>query len=831
MRIGWVIMAFSMMGMCGAFEAAGRADTPGSLSTFQSQERARKHAITATRPSPNFFSGALLGNGGMEVVVTTRPDAVTLIFGHNDVWDIRVGEGTKDSVGTFREVFDRVKAIPDTLKDLYKDPWYKHYTDSMQSNYSKPYPRPFPCGSIVLWFDRREAELIGHRLSVENGLCEVEFLADGKKQILEIFADMESDRLWLRMVDAQGKTIRAPFRELELLPDPDTPKEFPRWVKGGADDWGTISFRQILPSTEYTDSAAYRAHPKDRAFRLGLRVAGRFDKGSRPSVEGFPAEFGPLEKRIEQDSGFVMCVELDRGIASDVATEAALPEPSSEAYRNARNAALGEWARYWSKSGVALADEALERIWYRNLYFLRCSIRSGVTCPGLFANWSYRGIGTAWHGDYHLNYNIQQPFWAAFSTNHPELHLPYVDMVDHILPISKQWAKEYYHLRGAFFPHTSYPVEMHTMPYPLPHWGWEVFETPWAVQTLWWHFLYTRDKAFLKDRAFGPMKEATLFLADYMKRPEARGSAWGDDFYHIFPTVPPELYGLRPGFDKNSDTIADLALTRYLFHAFTEACSILGNEAEEAELLGDIRDILARFPPYPTAKSSRGEVFLSVKGEDPEVVYNVPVSLMTVFPGDHHGLDSPPDEYRTAVNTYRNQQNEGGNELVFLNVQAARLGVLDLERFKRQVEYCTLPDGTCADMVLQIHGRYTNSLGFDYMAPMGIWFENFSLPLVINECMLQSYSGTLRFFPNWPKDAAAEFRSLRAVGAFLVSAKRSRSGVEWVEATCEAGGTLSFHSPWGEGAVCERAGKRERIAGETIRLETKPGEVLRFFAR
>ncbi len=48
------------------------------------------------RPAVNFFEGALLGNGGLGVVVTMRPDAVVLRFGHNDVWDIRVAEEHAD---------------------------------------------------------------------------------------------------------------------------------------------------------------------------------------------------------------------------------------------------------------------------------------------------------------------------------------------------------------------------------------------------------------------------------------------------------------------------------------------------------------------------------------------------------------------------------------------------------------------------------------------------------------------------------------------------------------------------------------------------------------
>ena len=828
----FVLMAVLFaVGSASPGSAAEGAAGVKSLSTFDPVARAAKHPIVSNRPAPNFFSGALLGNGGMGVVVTTRPDAVRLIFGHNDVWDIRIGEDTKASVGTFQEIFERVKAIPDTLKTLEEDPWYDNYIKTMGGNYRKPYPRPFPCGSVVLWFDRREAELLGHRLNIATGRCEVDFLVGGKRASLEVFADMAADRVWARFLDARGNPAPSPFREMALIPDPDTPKELPVFTRGGADDRGMLSFRQVLPYTEVTDSVKYAPHPKDRAFSLATRVSGKLMTGRRMGVDGRYADLDSLERRLAPASEFVLCVQLDQGLASSVTVESAVPELSGEALRTVRADSEREWRDYWSRSGVALGDTALERIWYHNLYFLRCSLRPGTTCPGLFANWSYRGIGTAWHGDYHLNYNIQQPFWAAFSINHPELHLPYVDMVDHILPISKKWAKEYYGLRGAFFPHTAYPVDMNTMPYPLPHWGWEVFETPWAVQTLWWHYLYTQDRAFLRDRAFGPMKEAVLFLVDYMKRPEARGPQWGDDAYHIFPSVPPELYALRPGFDKNADTIADLTLTRYVFAAFTETCAVLGRESGEADLLRDIREILARFPRYPTAKSERGEVFVSVRGDDPEIVYNVPVSLMTVFPGDHHGLHSPPDEYRTAVNTYRNQQNEGGNELVFLNVQAARLGILDLEKFKRQVEYCLLPDGTCADMVLQVHGRYVDDTPFDYMAPMGIWFENFSLPLVIDECMLQSYTGTLRFFPNWPGDSEAEFRSLRAVGAFLVSAKRNRTGVEWVEVTSEAGGPLALYSPWKSGAVCERAGKRVHLSGAVLRLETKPGEVLRFFAK
>jgi len=795
-----------------------------SLSAISSIERAAEHPIVSNRPAVDFFEGAVLGNGGLGVIVTTRPDAVEIYFGHNDVWDIRIAENNRDEIGTFQEVFEKIKAIPDTAKSLNEDRWFRNYRSKCRENYAKPYPRPFPCGRVILWFDRREAELLGHSLHIESGLCKIDFLIDGEKVSFELFVDMTEDRLWGAMVTASGESVEAPFKYITVLPDPTTPREFPKYTSAKDDSGGQLSFRQVLSFEEVSGSKPYSKHPRDKAFSLTAMASSGF------TGDNIPKKMGPLQGGFSKGSEFLLCFDLKNGKESSITLETGKAKvPSWKSYKRAAEKSKIIWEKYWSKSGIAVDDEILERTWYWNLYFLRCALREGVTCPGLFANWSYKEIGTAWHGDYHLNYNTQQPFWVTFSSNHTDLHLPYVDLLEHtLLPVSKKWAKEYYNMRGAFFPHSAYPVEMTMNPYPVPGWGWEVFETPWAVQSLWWHYTYTMDKEFLKKRAFGIIKEAVLFLVDYIKRPDTRGNEWGDDNYHIYPSVPPELYGPRPGFDKNIDTLPDLTLTRFVFNAYMQACEVLKNERKEKALAADVIDILAHLSDYPKAESKRGEVFVTVKGENPEIVYNVPASLMTVFPGEDHGLDSCAKEYEIAVNTYRNQQNEGGNELVFLNAQAARLGILDIEKFKRQIEYCLLPNGTCTDKVLQIHGRYSNTTKFAYMAEMGIWFENFSLPFVINECLLQGYNGKLRFFPNWPIEKDAEFRSLRTVGAFLVSAKHSDGQVKWIEVLSEAGQPLTIISPWKSPVVYKSAAGERILKGKSFTVETKPGELLLF---
>jgi alpha-L-fucosidase 2 len=785
------------------------------VEVFDPQQRAGLHAIEMNKPAPDFFEGGILGNGGLGVIVCTRPDAVVLYFGHNNVWDIRLAENNREKLLTFDEIWDRLRASsgpdgpgvrapgysPDGTEitvDLahYGDAWFREYCAMAGENYDEEFPRPWPCGSLVLGFDRRRAEVLGHRVHIDTGVCDVAFLIDGAKATLEIFVEMDADRLWMRMVDAEGVPIPAPFDRARLIPEEG-------FAAVSTTTENTLAFRQVQP-------ALGDARDSDRAVTVGFRVDGSVAPDFMPA--------GP----------FIASVALAEGLDRDVPGQIAPPEPTTAAYEVASAQARDAWREYWSRSGVRLEDEFLERTWYRNLYFLNCSVRPGVSCPGLFANWSNGRIGSSWHGDYHTNYNLQQPFWVTFSANHVDKHLPYVDLVDFLLPVSRSWARDHYGMPGAFFPHSAYPVEMHQMPYPVPTWGAEVCETPWVVQSLWWHYLYTMDADFLRDRAFGPIREAVEFLNAYMRRARTRGHDWDDADYHIYPTVAPELHGLRVDPRFSADCNVDLTLTKFVFRAYLESCRLLGLEEREAALMSDVQDILDHFPAYPTTESERGTVFVSVAGDSPEQVYNTPNPLACVFPGEDVGLHSSDAELEIALTTWRNQQTEGGNELVFQNLQGARLGSLDLEKFKRQIAYCLMPDGTCTDMLLQVGGRYMDHTPFGYMARMGIWFENFSLPVVINECMLQSYTGELRLFPNWSAGQDAAFQDLRAVGAFLVSASFAGGQVRWVRVTAEVGGSLKLRNPWAGPVLVSRGGSTEVREGEVLTIETVPAEVITF---
>ena len=141
------------------------------MRSFDIVSIAQKHAIARDVASPDFFEGALLGNGDLGVVVCTRPDGIVLHLGHNNIWDIRIAEGHRDKIGTFEEVWGKVQ---DIKGNPYDDPWYQEYMREVTSSYHNyKYPRPYPASSLYLFFDRKEYEVLGHSLDISNGLLTI----------------------------------------------------------------------------------------------------------------------------------------------------------------------------------------------------------------------------------------------------------------------------------------------------------------------------------------------------------------------------------------------------------------------------------------------------------------------------------------------------------------------------------------------------------------------------------------------------------------------------------------------------------------------------------
>src|SRR3954447_17385623 len=154
-------MGTTRRGFLAATAAAAAQDAPVRPEPAQLDpvKIAAHHPLIRTQPTPAFFEGLLLGNGDIDVCVTVRPDALGLHIGKNDVWDIRVSEEHAAHIKPFKDVLElwrrageeaKRQGKPDMLFLESEIDFFREYSTLMQSSYSKPWPRPWPCGIVWL---------------------------------------------------------------------------------------------------------------------------------------------------------------------------------------------------------------------------------------------------------------------------------------------------------------------------------------------------------------------------------------------------------------------------------------------------------------------------------------------------------------------------------------------------------------------------------------------------------------------------------------------------------------------------------------------------------
>jgi hypothetical protein len=807
---------------------------------------AKRHQILRDLPTPNFFEGMLLGNGDIGLCVTVRPDALGLHLGKEDSWDIRVSEDHYQYVLPFNELLKlweraseeaKRQGKPDLLYLENSIDFFREYTMKVTSSYAKSWPRPWPCGIVWIHWDSRKVRVLRQGLDPSNGLFTLDLEHDdlrGKrgKVTVRCFVSWNTGHV------SVSSDEPSPFVSVSYCPNLDAQAQLPPpEIDGGTGEgFAEFSGYQHFPATVPTpESPNPPQTDKDRNFALSGRVQGSWVVEGLAESQERLKRLGPSSKETYWDFNSPTCVflrsEKEQPFRLDLTLFTPRDHADNVAFARTEVARLAQvplkqlqqetekgWKDFWSRSAVEFEDKQLEKIWYHNQYFLACCLREGKLAPGLFGNWTSGKIGTAWHGDYHMNYNTQQVFWGIFSSNHVDQNLPYVELVENLLPMAQNYAREKFGLPGAFFPHSAYPVPSQVVPYPAPPWGYEVCETPWTVQSLWWQYLYTLDKQFLK-RVYPLFRAAADFVVAFVKKES-------DGKYHIVPTASPENWGCTVDFRLNKDCIMDLALVQFLLDAIIEASKILNFDAGERDKWAEVRNNLA---PYPKTQGPYGEVWLDVLNAPPEHVYNVPVTLAPVFPGDQVGIGRNEEYLEIARRTAHTVRLEGGNDLVYQPLIRARLGMLDLKWFKNEVGYCLLPNGIANDRARQIDGRYHDNLDFDFMMRMGVWTENLSLPAVLNECMLQSFTGTIRLFPNTQGLGQARFRDLRAVGAFLLGASYDGKAVSEVTLFSEKGATAKLVNPWPKAQLEVTRVKDSQpvtvsVKGEIVQFPTQAGE-------
>lgn len=790
------------------------------------------HVIEVDRPILSAEEGLLLGNGDLSVSVYQAADRIIWRFGKGDVGDRRLDlsddpkpahideiargiavEGWK--CGPYGGPVEATKGTSNAkrMQELCQGspPSYKH----------RPYPCPKPVGELALHLPPDlPGKKIHQRLTIEQARLQVTCSwPSGVTVQLESFIPPTPNVLVVHWkVDgwnAETRMGRKPpvWFSLYRWADPSIQRFAARFFgqsRHGA--FGTFASPKAtpLPPPAIGQDGAIRyieqRFPADPLFKSGFRYAmAPFAPAATEPVDTAAtgeARLHVLPRDGASEGWLVVAVGTSGDEAGPLgplrSVGAQLKDRPAEVLKQWAAENRAATAGFWSRSRVAIADPLLEGLWYETLHARRCAYHRGKVPPGLFLPSTVQDY-SHWHGDYHMNYNFQEPFWGDYTANHLELGDAYFDGVAFMLPIGRKIARDYYHCRGAFIQLSMYPIRAEDDPLGVAPMGRMAYMTGWAMNQYWWRYLVTLDEAWLRATGYPVIRDCALFYTDFLKR-------GADGLYHAFPSNQGE-----DGFSGTPKDYSDRAQVmqhaRYCLRAATRAAEVLDVDADLRAAWRDRLDHAAGDDGRPPLALD-GLARLCYQANPPEFGLGRPYRPQ---PETHDAKPWPPagdgayvwyfGQYPWSV-----MRRLRGGEFV-----AGR----DLPAFRDLVQRWRRPNGLVWGMSVADYGR------------AGAWTESLGVIAPLQEMVLQSWDGALRIFPAWPRNLDARFENFFAEGAFLVSAAWSHGRLTALSVRSEKGSPCRLYSPWPEGVrVTDKAGEDVRVTSDPYgraEFATKPG--------
>ncbi|MES2375611.1 MAG: hypothetical protein V4553_03485 [Bacteroidota bacterium] len=464
------------------------------------------------------------------------------------------------------------------------------------------------------------------------------------------------------------------------------------------------------------------------------------------------------------------------------------------------------WDSYWQRSSLTVADTVLMKAYYQGLYTMGACARDKRFPPGLFG-WN-TSDAPRWNGDYHMNYNFVAPFYGLYNNNRLEQagvqEAPLLDF----MPRGNWYAENVTHTRGLLYPVAIGPVGIevsrdfpaysdggYTIPNDIEAGGLfyrQRSNTLYNTVNMVQHWRSTYDLNYGK-KIYPFILGVVEFWEDYLKLENGRYVIYND------------AVGERTNFNKNP--VMTLAMLR---NALELMIDLSTNLSLDLNRQAKWKDILNRLSDYPTYIKNGKQLFREAE-EDylGRRVYNP--SYAEIYPSNGVTLDSSIEMIAAAKNTIEAIQR--WQDLNYTNsfyMAAVRVGY----------------DPATVLKYLREYALHTYPNGFQFNNPHGI--ENScTVANALAEMLCMSVGDNIRLFPVWPRDKDAHFENIRAWGAFLISARLSKSVISNVKILSEKGRQCFVVNPWGKPVQLIRNGKKaEIIWGSVLTFATTQGEII-----
>ena len=430
-------------------------------------------------------------------------------------------------------------------------------------------------------------------------------------------------------------------------------------------------------------------------------------------------------------------------------------------------------------------------------YLLIASSRPGSQPANLQGIWN-ESTTPPWDSKWTTNINTEMNYWPAELTGLSECHQPLFDMLDDLVATGSRTAQVHYGARGWVFHHNT---DLWRGAAPINHANHGIWVTggAWLSHHLWERYLYTRDEAFLAERAYPVMKGAALFFVDFLV--EDPRSGW----LISTPSNSPEIGGLVAG------PTMDHQIIRSLFRACIAAAEILGIDED---FRNQLAERVPRIAPNQIGQHGQLQEWLEDK-DNPREQHRHVSHLWGLHPGCEITPRGTPELCAAAKQSleFRGDRGTGWSLAWKINFWAR---LEDGPRAYRLLSNLLTPQRTYPNL-------------FDSCPPFQI-DGNFGGTAGIAEMLLQSHAGEIAILPAWPVDAwpSGSVTGLRARGGLQVDIRWEQGRAKSAVLTALAAGEHSVRPPVNQRIETARlsadcGGQVTNRNGERVVVKMPPG--------
>ena len=736
------------------------------------QNTHQKHDLYATVLARSWDEGMPLGNGTLGALVWQKGTHLRLSLDRSDLWDLRPMKGLHSEGFSYKWVQEQLEQNNYQLVQKYLDEPYDR----------EPAPARIPAGALELdittW-----GEVSAVHLSTSEAVCEVRWR---NGIVLKTFVHATQPTGWFRF-----ENLKTDFKPQLVAPPYEGAQS-----RGGdpvaGDDLSRLGYKQGKIISK-PNAISYVQHGWGGFV---YRIFVSWKKTGPSTVEG------------------VWSISAHRPGEQVPAAEAIVTNASTDHFDKAFEEHVAWWQNYWSRSSLTIPDTLLEQQWYLEQYKFGSAARRGAPPVSLQAVWTAdNGRLPPWKGDYHHDLNTQLSYWPAYSSNHLEEAMGYLDHFEKNKANYKRYTKRYFGTDGLAVPGvtTLDGTEMG---------GWIQYAlsptiSAWISHHYYLQWRYSMDVDFLKNKAYPWIKQVAIHLEQLTEKDE---NGWRK----LPISSSPEVHGNDASAWFKQNTNYDLALMRFTFGAAAELATVLGLPGEAAHW----QQVLNEFTGY--ALSEKNE--LKIAPSLPYAASHRHFShLLAIHPLGLIKWEDGAQSQAIIKNSLDLLEQQGpanwcGYSYAWLASLEAR--AKDGERAAKSLDI--FARAFCLKNSFHANGDQSGK-GYSSFTYRPFTLEgNFAFAAGLQEMLLQSYAGFIEIMPAVPaawKDIS--FHQLRAEGAFLVDAKKENGLVDEVKVVSEKGGATRLKLPFKTFFIQSKKDVAIVNTGDGfVNLDCKPGGTL-----